>query len=188
MPPRIKITKEEIVSTAFESVRKNGVQALNARSLATALNCSTQPVFSNFTTMNELREAVIAKAEEKYREYTESEIKSGIYPQYKAMGMAYIRFAKEEKELFKLLYMRDRTEEVIPKETEFGKQVVHTVHTATGLEGDSTELFHLEMWAFVHGIATMLATDYLNFEMDFISKIVTDAYRGLRMQYGIGGS
>ena len=38
----------------------------------------------------------------------EKELNEGKYPQYKAYGMAYVRFAKEEKELFKLLFMRDR--------------------------------------------------------------------------------
>ena len=33
------------------------------------------------------------------------------YPPYKAMGMGYIRFAAEERELFRLLFMRDRSGE-----------------------------------------------------------------------------
>ena len=36
---------------------------------------------------------------------------AGQYPPYKASGMAYIRFAREQRELFKLLFMRDRTNE-----------------------------------------------------------------------------
>lgn len=33
-----------------------------------------------------------------------------------------------------------------------------------GLNEDSVYLFHLEMWIYVHGIATMLATSYLEWD------------------------
>ena len=51
MPPKIKITKEEIIKTALELVRTSGEQSINARTVAGALNCSTQPIFSNFSSM-----------------------------------------------------------------------------------------------------------------------------------------
>jgi hypothetical protein len=44
MPPKVKITKEEIIQTALFLVRENGEQAINARAIATALHCSTQPI------------------------------------------------------------------------------------------------------------------------------------------------
>ena len=107
MPPKVKTTKEHIISAAVEIVRENGAEALNARTVAARLGCSTQPVFSNFATMEDLRLAVAIKANALYETYMQQEIESGKYPVYKASGMAYIRFAKEEKELFKLLYMCD---------------------------------------------------------------------------------
>ena len=104
MPPKVRITKESIVATAVDLVRRDGAGAINARTIAKELNCSTQPVFSNFATMEELRLAVVDAADTLYREYTEQEVASGKYPVYKATGMAYIRFAKEEKELrFKIM-------------------------------------------------------------------------------------
>ena len=53
MPPKVKISKEDIVNTALELI-KNG-EEINARSLAIRLNCSTQPIFSNFKTMEDLK-------------------------------------------------------------------------------------------------------------------------------------
>lgn len=183
MPPKAKTTREEIVSAAVNIVRAQGAQALNARTLAAALQCSTQPIFSNFASMDALRLAVADKADALCRAYIQREVDSGKYPAYKASGMAYIRFAKEEKELFKLLYMRDRTGESIPESTELGNEMEHIVHHNTGLEGMNVRLFHLEMWAYVHGIATMFATGYLELEWELVSKMLTDAYQGLRKQY-----
>ena len=44
-------------------------------------------------------------------------------------------------------------------------------------------MFHLEMWVYVHGIATMIATGYLNWEVETVSRMLTDAYMGLKERY-----
>ena len=58
MPPRVKITKEDIIKTALELVRVGGEGAINARSIAGALGSSTQPIFSNFSSMEELEKEI----------------------------------------------------------------------------------------------------------------------------------
>ena len=184
MPPKVKITKEDIVNAAVEIVRKSGDQAINARDIANVLGCSTQPIFSNFASMDELRLAVVEKADILCNQYMEREVASGKYPAYKANGMAYIRFAKEEKELFKLLYMRDRSDEVAKKD-EVSAQIEALVRSNTGLEGEKVKLFHLEMWTYVHGIATMFATGFFDLEWELVSKMLTDSYQGLRHQFGL---
>ena len=183
MPPKIKFTRDELIETAVSLVRRDGADALNARSLAAELHCSTQPVFSNFATMEELRRAVLTAADALYRAATNREIACGKYPPYKASGMAYIRFAGEEKELFKLLFMRDRSAEELPPETQEIKSIVALVQAGTGLNKDQATLFHLEMWAYVHGLAVMAATDYLHLEPELLSEMLTDAYLGMKMRY-----
>jgi len=185
MPPKIKVTKDEIINNAIEIVRKDGEQSINARTIATQLNCSTQPIFSNFATMDDLRLAVTQKADELYQSYIQREIASEQFPSYKASGMAYIRFAKEEKELFKLLFMRDRnsTNDTFGDDSFNG--MVTFVQSYTGLNEADATLFHLELWAFVHGIATMFATEFLDLDWELVSKMISDAYLGLRKQYGM---
>ena len=183
MPPKVRITKEDIINTAVEIVRRDGAGAINARAIAKELNCSTQPVFSNFATMEDLGYGVVEATNSLYREYTEKEIKAQKYPIYKATGMAYIRFAEEEKELFKLLFMRDRSTEVVSSETEELNAISEIVQTNTGFTGDKAKLFHLEMWAYVHGIATMMATNYLELDTELVSEMLTDAYQGLKRHY-----
>ncbi len=185
MAPKVKVTREDIVNAATQIVRENGAAAINARTVASALGCSTQPVFSNFATMDELRLAVVKRADEMCGDYIKRETESGKYPVYKASGMAYIRFAKEEKELFKLLYMRDRGGEAIPESNDLGDKMESIVHGNTGLQGDTAKLFHLEMWAYVHGIAAMVATGFENLDTELISRMLTDAYLGMRKQYGV---
>ncbi len=185
MPPKVKVTKEDIINAAVNVVRNSGAQAINARTIASALNCSTQPVFSNFATIDELRLAVVEKADVLCQEYMQREVERGEFPAYKANGMAYIRFAKEEKELFKLLYMRDRSEESISQGSEINDKMESIVHNNTGLSGADAKLFHLEMWAYVHGIATMFATGFEDLDPELVSRMLTDSYQGLKKQYGM---
>lgn len=182
MPPKVRITKEEIVKIAVELVRANGVDALNARAIAAALHCSTQPVFSNFATMDELQEAVIAAAYESYLGFLKSEAESGKYPPYKSFGMAYIRFAKEEKKLFKLLFMCDRGGKELVPTPDFDASI-EVIMSANGLTRERAERMHLEMWTCVHGIGTMLATSFLSLEWELISDMLTDIYQGIRTRH-----
>jgi hypothetical protein len=53
------------------------------------------------------------------------------------------------------------------------------------LSEDEAYIFHLELWLFVHGIATMIATNYLEWDIEFVDKALTDAYQGLKNRYTV---
>ena len=182
MPPKVKITKNEIIKTSLELVRTSGEESINARAVSNALNCSTQPIFSNFESMGELRAAVILEAYNLYLTFIQNEVESGKYPAYKAFGMAYIRFAMDEKELFKLLFMRDRTGEDHTPSPDFERSA-EMIMEANGVSIEIARLMHLEIWSCVHGIAVMIATSFLPLEWDLISDIVSDIYHGIRARH-----
>lgn len=183
MPPHKRISKEDIVSAALRMMQKHGEDALNARALASYIGCSTQPIFSNFSTMEELKTELIHASSKRYRSYLNREITLQRYPEYKASGMAYIKFAREEKEIFKFLFMRDRSCETVDYMEEDFTDSVYFIHKQLGITYEKATTFHMEMWVFVHGIATMLATSYLDLEYEEISDILTDAFFGLKMRY-----
>ncbi len=182
MPPKSKITKEDIILAALDIVRESGADALNARALAGKLGCSTQPIFSNYPGMEALKSDVIERANALYLSYLAKDMAENKYPPYKASGMAYIRFASEEKELFKLLFMRDRTEETAQKSEDF-EQIVALLQKSYGFSRDKAELFHLGMWVYVHGIATMVATNYLAWDTELTSRMITTAFLGMQKQF-----
>lgn len=183
MPPKVKIAKNNIITASLDVIRENGAEALNARAVAKKLNCSTQPIFSNYSTMKDLRNDVMQSAKQLYQQYIERGMKDSVYPPYKASGIAYIKFAKEEKELFKLLFMRDRSQEEVKEEREEISDLINLISSNTGMSLDDAYMFHIEMWIYVHGIATMIATAYLDWEWDTISMMLTDAYEGMRARY-----
>ncbi len=186
MPRKFMFTREEVLAAALNLAREQGIAAVTARGLGEKLGSSSKPVFSLFENMEDVLSAVMEAANKLYQNYLKEDMTSGKYPPYKASGMAYIRFAKEEKELFKLLFMRDRTHEHIEDNKEDIKPLLELLQKNLGLNEEDAYLFHLEMWIYVHGIATMLATSYLEWEETFISKIVTDGFEGLKIRYTRG--
>lgn len=185
MPPKAKISREEIVLGAIELIRCGNGNNFNARSLAKFLNCSTQPIFSNFSSISELNEEVLVRVYKLYLDFIKAEVESEKYPKYKAYGMAYVRFAKEQKELFKLLFMRDRKGEEWKYTVDFNESV-EMIMKLNNVSRDKAKIIHFENWICVHGIATMIATSFLTFSYEEISDMITDLYQGIRARHVLG--
>ena len=185
MPRKTVILKEDIIKTSVEIVRTSGPDALNARAVAKALGCSTQPVFSNFRNMQDLMDSVVGRSLELYDDFIRKEFGHNQgYPPYKTYGMGYIRFAMEESNLFKLLFMRDRRNEESSAEDKTFYEVIPLIMKTLNLTEKEAQMFHLEMWTFVHGIAAMSATSYCKWDMEQASKALTDIYQGLILRSG----
>ncbi len=182
MPPKSMFTKDEIIDAALCVIRESGASALTARALAAKLGCSVKPIFGLFKNMDEVQQEVIKAAARLYQKKMVQEISEKRYPPYKAVGISYIRFAKDEKNLFKLLYMRDRSNEE-KAEGEETQKLIELIQKTTGLDKKTAYLFHLETWIYIHGIATMIATDYLDWDMEFVSNSITDCYIGLKYRF-----
>ena len=55
-----------ILERSFEMFCREGMEVVNARSVAKALNCSTQPIFSYFSGMQDLKTTLEEKAKEQF--------------------------------------------------------------------------------------------------------------------------
>ena len=69
MAPRNKFSRDEMIERAVQVVRKQGIGALTAKSLANELGVSTQPVFTCFHTIEEVRREVVNAAKLLYDDY-----------------------------------------------------------------------------------------------------------------------
>lgn len=111
MPPACRFTREQIVAAALAITRERGFDAVTARAIADTLHSSSKVIFSAFSGMDDLLAATIDAADAQYRAYSADFVRNSADPPYKAVGTAYIRFARNEPNLFHLLYMRDRRRE-----------------------------------------------------------------------------
>lgn len=179
MPRQMLFTRREVEKAALELTREKGIGALSARSLGQRLGSSSKPIFSLYENMEEVRAAVIRAANEEYQRFLAEDMQAGRYPPYKASGMAYIRFAREERELFRLLFMRDRSGESHEQNDEEIEPLLDLICRNLGVDRKTARKLHLEMWIFVHGIASMIVTAYLEWDEPTVSEAVSDVYHGL---------
>ena len=103
MAPKNKFTREEMVQAAMRVVRARGLDGLTAKTIADELGTSTRPIFTGFGSMEEVRQEVYAAAVRVYDGYTNAGLQEPI--PFLGVGKNYIRFAREEPELYRVLFL-----------------------------------------------------------------------------------
>jgi len=175
MAPRNKFSREEIVKAALEVVRENGADALTAKAIALRLGVSTRPVFTCFGTMEEVRGDVTALAFRHFEEYTEKGLHESV--PFFGFGMQYIRFAREEPELYRLLFLRPPVGgrcgigEVMNRISEIVTPSLVRIYRIT--EAQAQHYFR-DLWLVVHSIATLIVSEECPYTERQIGQILTD--------------
>ena len=173
MPPKFKFKREEIVEAAVNLTRRGGVDAVTARGIAGELGVSTQPIFTCFKNMEEAKEEVRIYAEKLCHNYLEKGVEASI--PFFGFGMAYIRFAKEEPELYKMLFINPDKEGESMLDTLSGIRliVINSIEkTYRFNEKESKRLFR-DLWFVAHSIATLCVGGICPFSDEEIAKIIT---------------
>lgn len=183
MPPAKKTDKEDIIKVAYKIADKEEFENINARRIAKELGCSVQPIFHNFTSMEDLKNATIEKIHNTYKQYMKEGSEEKLA--YKGMGMAYIRFAKEHPKFFELLFMRETnlTTSNFIRADNTGNDVIKKGQILTGFSEEEQIKFHVKVWIFTHGLATLVATNTCNLSEEEISKLLETTVRELLIGY-----
>lgn len=184
MPPIQKFKKEDILDIAYNIAKEEGLEGINARKIAKILGCSVQPIFHNFTSMEELNKATYDRIYNKYKEYMITARKS-INKPYKEMGIAYIKFAADYPEFFKTIFMKhtNMSAENIIINDDMGNDIIKAGQELTGLSYEEQKNFHIRVWIFTHGIACLVATKTVEFTDQEISDILEDTVKNMYIGY-----
>ena len=172
------ITRENILQSAFELTRREGADSLNVRAIAKACNCSTQPIYLSFNGIGEIKDEVYKMTMEYFYDYLLKIVAKKEYPEYKSIGMAYVKFAHDESELFKYVFMTKPRVRYGSIDASFDASV-DVVKKNLKISEQEAKKLHTEMWIFGHGIATMYITNYIDFDFDTVSDMYNDVFLGL---------
>ena len=180
MPPRVKYTKEEIGDAAYSLVRAEGIAALSARELAKSLGISTAPIFTAYHNIDEVKEYVIEKAKKRYEEYSERGLKAEIA--FKGAGMEYIKFAKDEPRLFKLLFMTYpiKNRFYIPEGSYNESKIKETVASEYEMSEDIAKRIYNHMSVYTHGLAVFFAEGQCDFSDEEVSIMLSEEFLAMR--------
>ena len=153
MPAHKEFTKQDIIEAALTIVKKEGFEGLNARRLAKELHASTQPIYIEFKNMDEVKREVRNEIERIYQS-----------------------FAKKEPELFKILFLRKR--EDMNDNPDDLEPIYQLLMKSQGLTYEQAQKLHLTSWIFVHGLATQMVTQYINWKEEELSSLLTLSFQG----------
>ena len=182
MPPKVRYTKEEISQAAYELVRKYGKDFLTARSLAATLETSTAPIFTAFSSIDEVMESVKEKAFALYSEYIADGLREPI--PFKATGLKYIQFAKDEPELFRLLFMGTPENcpngDFVPAGDANSPYVQSALEKAWGINSDKAKRIYNHLSIYCHGIAVLIVQQSASFSDEEIDRMLSEVFLALK--------
>lgn len=183
MPKSLTITKEKILDSAFQIVREKGIENLSNRELAKRLNSSIRPIYYQFKNVEELNNELYIKIEKYFYKFLMDNMIDNM-PLYKQVGIKYIKFAKEETNFFKFLFMSGS--ELVPKEfisknNDDYKELTKIIKKSTQLNEEDILDFHTKMWIFTHGIATLVATNTVVLTEKQIKDLLSHEFQALML-------
>ncbi|MBD5118924.1 MAG: TetR/AcrR family transcriptional regulator [Clostridiales bacterium] len=189
MPARAKVTKEMIIDAAVEVAREEGAENINARTVSQKLGCSTQPVMYHFERIEDVRIAAHKKALEFHINYVTN--LSGNYERpMLEVGMRHIRFAVEEKNLFRFLFHSNYYTGISISdwlaEENFGSVLSILKIQAKADDRQAHSIFS-QIFLVTHGIASLLANNAMVYDEAYCIKTLSSAYFGAMYLLKEGG-
>lgn len=176
MPPTVRFTRDAVLHAACQLMRREGMEALNARAIAKELGGSTQPIFRLFTNMEDLHRELILYVARQFQAHAEADMAQSDSP-YIQLCTTYLLYGRDEPELFKLLFMRDRVSEGQYSDQANFDLVFNIIKKETPLDDETALRFFERTWLFIHGLAVCIATKYIPCQDErYLISMVKEAY------------
>ena len=178
MPRKQSVTKERLIDAAFELIREKGVLELSSRHLAEKAGCSTQPIFRIYKNMAELENDLFLKCADYFGGYFELEGDFSTVP-FVNFGMTYISFAKNEPDIFKLLFLEENNVRKSSYDLVNGGSknlVIRELKKIEDITPDEYEDVFMKVWLVIHGTACMMIRNEFDIsELDTV-KLLEDMF------------
>lgn len=176
MPPTVRFTRDAVLHAACQLMRREGIEALNARAIAKELGGSTQPIFRLFTNMEDLHRELILYVARQFQAHAEADMAQSDSP-YIQLCTTYLLYGRDEPELFKLLFMRDRVSEGQYSDQTNFDLAFNIIKKETPLDDETALRFFERTWLFIHGLAVCIATKYIPCQDErYLISMVKEAY------------
>ena len=178
MGRKTQITKEIILESALQMLLRDGYSAINVKTLAAEIGCSTQPIVWHFENMNGFRAA--------FFEYCIGYAKAQFAPWNGSLddllsetARGYISIACRMPNLFRFVFVDNRdicsgSSAVQKLRMDNTRKIIHLLQTEHGLTEVQAAAFLMNYEFYIHGIASYTASGFVDYEE---KEIITMANR-----------
>ena len=189
MARKVTISREVILDAALKLLIRDGYSAVNVKTIAGEIGCSTQPIVWHFENMEGLRLALSEYARDyaAKKAFLDSKNK---FESFEFLGRSYVKMALKEPNLFKFLYLG---ESPIGKPYDLkgiardkkNKEMITVIAAQTGLNEEQVVRFVRNTLIYSHGIATMVATGVFKATEKEMMAMINDAADAFILKEGI---
>lgn len=186
MPAPKKVSREDILEGALNTLRESGFASVNARSVAKKLGCSTQPIYLSYKNMDELKNELTKRAIQEHSIRVKESMKEQNiqWSRYCSYGIGLVRFAKEEKQLFRFLYLEEGQNGKQQDDIHI-PQIIRVIQEDYGYSEEIACQFHRDMTFYSFGIAVMVNKGSLEIIIDDLAAAFHREFLALTSIYGI---
>lgn len=184
MPPKPKFTREEIVQTALDVVSRKGVEALTAKELGDALGSSARPIFTVFTSMKEVQDAVRAAAMRRFESFAEQKLPG--MPLFKQVGMRMVLFGAREPKLYQLLFMQENRnavsfDDVFGELGPAAETCIALIRETYSLSETEARLLFENVWIYTFGVGALCATRVCHFSEEKLGEMLSTEFQAMML-------
>ena len=175
MPPRVRFQKEDIAKAALDIARESGIGAVTAREVAKRLKMSVGPIFTCYDSMEQLKRDVFEAAKNIHRERLKQGLKEKI--PFLGVGMQYIAFAKEEPQLYRLLFLT-KPDGAVGSAAESLKMAQELVRESLmriyNIDAFKADCYFRDLWLVVLSFSTLIVTGDCPYTDEEISAVLAE--------------
>ena len=175
MPRQPRFSKEDIVSAGLRIIRSSGFNTVSARALGKELGTSSSPMFTMFKDMNEVMDAIRTAAENTF--IARMDGVTNYFPAFKEFGLRLVAFAREDPNIFQLLFMgMDARPEIAER---IAKECLGSTEQGYGLTPEEAEILFRQMWPVACGIAALCVKHPEDYPEEQVSMTLSYHFAGI---------
>ncbi|MDE6906109.1 MAG: TetR/AcrR family transcriptional regulator [Lachnospiraceae bacterium] len=178
MPRSVQITKEKILAAAIDILIRDGYYAVNIKSIAKELKCSTQPIAWQYGNMDNMREALTQEAVI-YTNQKMMPTSTNCIEAFWQIGYAYINLAFDTPNLFRFVYMGESKNycrgEFNSILTDKGNAaLIDKLYQYLNINREQADMLFQRILVYTHGIVSLVVAGVLNCNKEQVYSIVKD--------------
>ena len=175
MPRNALLTKEAVTAAGLAIVRREGQNALTARALSRELGCSLSPIFTVFKDMDEIQVSVKKAAEDYFADFMKDV--NEFEPAFKEFGLRLVRFAKQDGNLFDMLFLSRGGRSDIAGQ--IAQRSLMDIQQNYDLTDSQASMIFKQMWPVATGIASLCVHRPMAFSEEETGQILSNHFSGM---------
>lgn len=175
MPRKALLTKEAVTAAGLAIVRREGQNALTARALSRELGCSLSPIFTVFKDMDEIQVSVKKAAEDFFADFMKDV--NEFEPAFKEFGLRLVRFAKQDGNLFDMLFLSRGGRSDIAGQ--IAQRSLMDIQQNYDLTDSQASMIFKQMWPVATGIASLCVHRPMAFSEEETGQILSNHFSGM---------